>query len=130
MFVDWQCSFSRRAWGTMEQVLQHYGNRVYFVFHVTVLWLFRQSANLAVAAEIIAEYGLQNPSTGMLLMALPLFRLIEYWKLVTAMYANQPAYYNAQFYNKTEADEYKMLAAFALKYGVDNATFYSSLSPV
>lgn len=69
MFVDWQCPDSAKSWAVMSkvntyrsgpsnrspsQVLDHFGDKIHFVFSVTHLWFFRQSSNLIIAAEVIA----------------------------------------------------------------------------
>eukprot|EP01123_Difflugia_compressa_P005067 TRINITY_DN16637_c0_g1_i1.p1 TRINITY_DN16637_c0_g1~~TRINITY_DN16637_c0_g1_i1.p1 ORF type:complete len:219 (-),score=40.48 TRINITY_DN16637_c0_g1_i1:117-773(-) len=113
MFIDWQCSDSKQAWPTVYSIVQHYGpDKIYFVFHVLQLWFFRQSGDLALAAEIIAQHGKSG----------------SYWDMTTYLFDVQPNYYNHMWYTKTEQDLYNELAVIGAKFGVDNSTFFSEIS--
>jgi len=112
MFIDWQCSDSKQSWQIIPQVLEHYGtNNIYFTLHVLQLWFFRQSGDLALCAEIIAQHG-----------------VVDYLEMATYFFQVQPMFYNSVYGNKTEQDLYNDLWLIAKKFGVDNNTYWNEIT--
>jgi len=112
MFADWQCADSRASWPIVSQVVKSFGpNQVYFTLHILQLWFFRQTGDIALAAETIAQNSKR-----------------DYWDLATYLFNVQPNYYNNVWLYKTQADLYASLAQIGLLYGVDNTTFYQGIT--
>jgi protein-disulfide isomerase len=57
-YSDFQCPFCKRGAGTIKEVLNTYGDKVFFVFKHLPLPMHNLAKNMAIAAECAAE---QNP---------------------------------------------------------------------
>lgn len=64
-------------------------------------------------AAIVSQERTTTPSS--------LFDFFDYF------WINQPAFSQAAFYGKTQADLYSLFSLYALKHGVSNSTFYSKM---
>jgi len=111
MFIDWQCVDSKNSWTVIEQVLKHFGDKIYFTYHVLQLWFFRQSGNMAKTAEIIAKHA---PSS--------------YWLMTSYFFQHQSNFNNNNYFSKSEKDLYSELAVIAAIFGVNNSTFYNEIT--
>jgi len=106
-FVDFQCPDCGSDWPVVKQVLDHYGpDKVYFVMHIYPLWVHRQAWDAAKAVQIVSTRAPQN-----------------LWPAIDFFFANQAAYFNSAFRNKTESDLISLFAGYAEKFGVKRADF-------
>jgi protein-disulfide isomerase len=113
IFADFQCIDSTAAWPTLYKVLLHYGSKLRVVYYQYPLWGHHQASDVAVAVEIMAAAN--SPS--------------RFWEIANFVYSNQPVFTNDAWYNKSRQELYVLLAQWAAKYGVSNATFYTQIQP-
>jgi len=113
IFADFQCVDSTAAWPTVYKVLQHYGSKLRVVYYQFPLWGHHQASDVAVAVEIMAA---ANSPT-------------RFWDIANFVYSNQPVFTNDAWYNKSRQELYVLLAQWAAKYSVSNATFYTQIQP-
>ncbi len=115
MFIDWQCSNSMYSWGTLKQVLAHFGDKIYFTFYVSHIWHFRQSADLAIAVNIITQnnkIGRDDP---------------KFFDIAQFFFDHQPEFWNAQNWKVTQQEFVQSIATYATQnFGVSNTSFYAN----
>lgn len=100
VFIDLECSFSKKAWPTVLAVANHYeGNRVGITTHPIVLCDHRQSWDLTKAVVAIAA---DDP--------------LRAWNFIGHLYQHQVDYAQDAFDHKTRQDLRQLIADLATKF--------------
>lgn len=96
-FVDIECPFSKKAWPTLLDVVNNYGDtQVSVTLYPTFLSDHRQSWDVTKAAIIMAD---DDP--------------VEFWRSFSYLYQHQSEFANEAFDDKTRQDLYQLLADYA-----------------
>jgi protein-disulfide isomerase len=111
-FLDLQCIKCQAAHPTIKQVLAHYGpDKIYYIQHINPLDLHRQAWDAAKSAAVVNKYTPQH-----------------YWDYIDYMFANQNQYYDAAWFNKTEAQLYDLFATWGEQYNIKKQLFVKEMS--
>lgn len=106
LFLDLCCPFSKRMFETLNGgIVQKYEGKVDFIVHSVAQPWHAQSSYMHEAS--LAVFELAGPA--------------KFWEYVTAVFANQEAFFDDAVFDKTRKEVYQSLADLAVGAGVEPA---------
>merc|ERR1711934_1057255 len=106
-FLDLQCSDSKNAWNMIQELLDLYPTKIYFILHEFSLSYKENSYWASQSANVVNAL---QPA--------------DYFKYIDIVYNNQGDFQNSVTFDMTGNQVWSLFEGYAAQVGIDSTQFY------